>query len=64
MIGTAEYFRAIRGPVLLVGFGVLMLLQQLNVMGFSKTWPVLLIVWGVMELLHRVVVRPASGGLS
>lgn len=65
MIGTAEYYRAIRGPVLLVGFGVLLLLQQLDVVGFGKTWPVLLILWGVMEMLHRVVGRTASpGGLS
>lgn len=55
----ALYLQAIRGPVLLIVIGTLFLLQQANVFRFSQTWPLLLIVFGVMKLLERTV-APSS----
>lgn len=45
--------RAIRGPVTLITVGVLFALNNFTEYGFDKTWPVLLIVFGLMSLLRR-----------
>lgn len=50
---TALYIQAIRGPVLLVTAGVLFAIHQAGVLSFSRTWPLLIIVIGVMKLLER-----------
>jgi hypothetical protein len=50
---TGAYIQAIRGPVLLVTIGVLFAIHQAGVISFSRTWPLLIIVIGVMKLLER-----------
>jgi hypothetical protein len=45
--------RAIRGPVTLITVGVLFALNNFTEYGFDKTWPVLLIVFGLLSLLRR-----------
>jgi hypothetical protein len=45
--------RAIRGPVTLITVGFLFALNNFTGYGFDQTWPVLLIVFGVMSLLAR-----------
>jgi hypothetical protein len=47
--------RAIRGPVTLITVGVLFALNNFTQYGFDKTWPVLLIVFGLLSLLRRGV---------
>jgi hypothetical protein len=44
---------AIRGPVVLITLGVLFLIDQAGVYAFRQTWPVLIIVFGVLSLLER-----------
>jgi len=46
---------AIRGPVTLITLGVLFALNNFTNYGFDKTWPVLLIVFGLLSLLRRSV---------
>jgi len=43
----------IRGPLLLITVGVLFVLNNFTPYGFQETWPVLLIVFGVLSLLQR-----------
>jgi hypothetical protein len=50
---SALYVQAIRGPVLLVSLGVLFAMHQAGVLSFARTWPLLVIVIGVMKLLER-----------
>jgi hypothetical protein len=50
---TELFFQAIRGPVLLITIGVLFALQQTGHVPVWRTWPVILIVIGVMKLLER-----------
>lgn len=50
---TGAYIQAIRGPVLLVTIGVLFAVHQAGIISFSRTWPLLIIVIGVMKLLER-----------
>jgi hypothetical protein len=46
--------QAIRGPVLLVTLGVLMAADQLDRMSFARTWPVLLILFGLFKLAEHL----------
>ncbi|MEO8368583.1 MAG: DUF5668 domain-containing protein [Candidatus Solibacter sp.] len=45
--------RAIRGPVTLITIGVLFALNNFTTYSFDKTWPVLLIVFGLLSLAKR-----------
>ena len=48
--GGTSVWRAIRGPVLLVTIGTLFLIDYSGGVNFGRTWPVLLIVLGVLWL--------------
>jgi len=50
--------RAVRGPIVLVALGTLFWLDQAEQISFGRTWPVLLIVIGVMKLMERVLAPP------
>jgi hypothetical protein len=71
--------RAIRGPVTLITVGVLFAFNNFTAYRFEQTWPVILIVFGLMSLLGRSTERvgppppgypppqqgfPPSGGYS
>jgi hypothetical protein len=59
MNGKAWAFaRAVRGPVMLITFGTLMALNHTDKVDFERSWPVLIIVYGVFKLLERMVGRP------
>ena len=53
-----EFVRAIRGPILLITFGTLTALNHTNRLDFERSWPVLIIVYGVLKLAERMVGRP------
>ena len=44
------FYRRIRGPVFLLTFGVTAGLAEWHVLGFEKSWPIYLIVYGVLRL--------------
>ena len=52
------FVQAIRGPILLITLGVLFAIHQAGVLPFSRTWPLLLIVIGLMKLFERMAMRP------
>ncbi|MCC7235413.1 MAG: hypothetical protein IT163_08920 [Bryobacterales bacterium] len=45
--------RALRGPVLMMTLGAMLVADHFTQFPFSRTWPVLLIVLGIMKLLER-----------
>jgi|YNPBryunderm2012_1023409.scaffolds.fasta_scaffold00687_8 hypothetical protein len=49
----AALLRAIRGPLMLMTLGALFLWDHLGTQPFSRTFPILLIVYGVLKLLER-----------
>jgi hypothetical protein len=53
-----ELARAVRGPIMLVTFGVLMALNHTEKIGFERSWPVLIIVYGLLKLAERALGRP------
>ena len=56
----ATFIQAARGPVLLMTLGVLLAIHQNTAWGFEQTFPILIIVFGIMKLLERVVITPPS----
>ena len=55
----AKLIRASRGPVLLMTLGALLAVHQFAHIGFDQTFPVLIIVFGMMWLLERMAPRTA-----
>ena len=55
--GGATVMQAVRGPLLLITLGVLLAVDHLGPFPFWRTWPVLIIVFGLLKLLERAV-RP------
>jgi hypothetical protein len=47
---SAELLRAISGPVILIAFGTLIAIDYGGGLGFSRTWPVLIILYGLLKL--------------
>ena len=45
--------RRLRGPAYLLTFGVTAMLHQWNILSFGESWPLYLIVAGVLALLER-----------
>jgi hypothetical protein len=56
---TANLLSAIRGPVLMITLGVLLVVDQGGGPSFGRTWPVLLIEFGLFKLAERAGTRTA-----
>jgi hypothetical protein len=52
---SSELIRAIRGPILLIALGLLFTEDYFGQYPFHRTWPVLLIVYGLLKLLAHVI---------
>jgi hypothetical protein len=57
----ANLVRAVRWPVTLITLGTLFALNNFTDFGFHQTWPVLLIVFGLLSLLGRATAVPPVG---
>ena len=64
MTGARSLLQAIRGPVLLVTLGLLLGADQLDHLSFSRTWPVLLILFGLFKLAEHLSSNHPSGGAT
>ena len=62
--GSPSIWSMIRGPIILIALGVLFAIDQFGSYSFSRTWPVLLILFGLLKLLERVVVSQRAGEAS
>ena len=50
--------QAIRGPIMLIALGSLVAMDYFGVYGFGRTWPILIILFGVLKLLEKITARP------
>jgi uncharacterized protein YaaW (UPF0174 family) len=50
---NAGFLSAVRGPVMLITLGVLLSIDHFGTVSFARTWPVLLIVFGLFKLMER-----------
>ncbi len=51
-------FAAIRGPILLIAVGVLFAIDHAGVFGIRQSWPVLLVLVGLLKLLEHLTTEP------
>ncbi|MBC7927650.1 MAG: hypothetical protein H7039_18540 [Bryobacteraceae bacterium] len=58
MINSFTLLRAVRGPIVLIALGLLFLMDQQDVAAFRRTWPILLILFGVFKLAERLLAPP------
>jgi hypothetical protein len=58
MTRGALYAQAIRGPLILITLGVLFAIHQAGVIPFSRTWPLIIIVIGLVKLAERLLAQP------
>jgi hypothetical protein len=53
-VPNSDLIQAIRGPIMLITLGVLVSIDYFQGISFTKaTWPVLLIVFGLLKLLEK-----------
>ena len=50
---NVSLWRSIRGPVILITIGTLFAVDNFLNIGFDRTWPVLIIIIGIMKLLEH-----------
>ena len=50
--------QAVRGPIMLIMLGTLVAVDYMGVYSFWRTWPILIIVFGILKLLERALVGP------
>ena len=53
MITSNDLVRAVRGPIILITIGSLFAFDHFTPYGFQQTWPVILIVIGLLTLAGR-----------
>ena len=59
---TSNLYRAMRGPIVLITVGVLFAMDQAGSFGVRQSWPVLLVVLGVLKLGERLTAAPPAAG--
>jgi len=55
---SGDFLCAVRGPILMITLGVLLAIDQMGALSFGRTWPVLLILFGLFKLAERGGTRP------
>jgi hypothetical protein len=46
--------QAVRGPIMLITLGSLVAMDYFGIYGFSRTWPLLIIIFGILKLLEKI----------
>lgn len=59
MNDASAFVQAVRGPVMLITLGALVAIDYAGIYGFWRTWPILIIMFGLLKLLERAVAKPA-----
>ncbi|MBZ5605905.1 MAG: DUF5668 domain-containing protein [Acidobacteriia bacterium] len=54
---TGNFLCAVRGPIMMITLGVLLAIDQMGSVSFGRTWPVLLILFGLFKLAEKAAIR-------
>jgi hypothetical protein len=57
-VQAGNFVQAIRGPIMLIALGALVEIDYLGVYGFWRTWPLLIIIFGLLKLLEHAGAKP------
>lgn len=49
------FLRRMRGPLILLTFGITAILDEYAGIGYGRSWPLYLIVWGVLKLAENAI---------
>jgi hypothetical protein len=52
--------RRLRGPAFLLLVGITALLNQWDILSFGRSWPLYLILWGLLSLAERAALAQAN----
>ena len=59
------FLRRMRGPIILLTFGITAILDEYAGIGYGRSWPLYIIVWGVLKLAENAILAqnpPAMPG--
>jgi len=59
---NANLARAVRGPIIMITLGILFAIDHFGAFSFGRTWPILIIVIGLMKLIERAAAQQQGGG--
>jgi hypothetical protein len=57
---NGNFVQAIRGPIMLITLGTLVAIDYAGVYEFWRTWPLLIIVFGLLKLLEHASAKPPA----
>jgi len=49
------FLRRMRGPIMLLVFGITAILDEYTGIHYSRSWPLYIIVWGLMKLAENAI---------
>lgn len=49
------FLRRMRGPIFLLTFGITAILDEYAGIGYSRSWPLYIIVWGLLKLAENAI---------
>lgn len=59
-MNSAAIIQAARGPLMLITLGALIVIDYNTRFKFHQTWPVLIILFGILKLMERVAGPPPA----
>jgi hypothetical protein len=60
LMPAGNFVQAIRGPIMLIALGALVEIDYLGIYGFWRTWPLLIIIFGLLKLLEHAGAKPPA----
>lgn len=49
------FLRRMRGPIILLTFGITAILDEYAGIGYGRSWPLYIIVWGLLKLAENAI---------
>lgn len=49
------FLRRMRGPIILLTFGITAILDEYTGIGYGRSWPLYIIVWGLLQLAENAI---------
>jgi hypothetical protein len=49
------FLRRMRGPIMLLVFGITAILDEYTSVGYGMSWPLYIIAWGIMKLAENAI---------
>ncbi len=57
-MNNVNLIQAVRGPLMMITLGILLAIDHFGQYSFGRTWPLLVIMFGVLKLAERASTPP------